>query len=48
MAKTPKIKQERPNTVIKPIIRPLSTDLKTKTATAFQAFVMAIKVKHIS
>ncbi len=48
MAKTPKNRIERPNTVIKPIIKPLSTDLKTKTATAFQAFVTAVKVKHIS
>ena len=48
MAKTPKIREERPTTVIKALIRPLSTDLKTKISTAFQSVVTAIKDKHLS
>ena len=48
MSKTPKVRGERPSTVIKPLIRPLSTDLKTKISTAFQAVVNAIKDKHLS
>jgi hypothetical protein len=47
MAKTPKIRQERPTTIIKAVINPLSTDIKTKISTAFQAVVTAIKVKHL-
>jgi hypothetical protein len=48
MAKTPKIREQRPSTVIKLVINPLSTDLKTKISTAFQAVVTAIKDKHLS
>jgi len=48
MAKTPKIREERPSTVIKLIISPISTDVKTKISTAFQAVVTAIKDKHLS
>ena len=48
MAKTPKIREERPATVIKAIVSPISTDLKTKISTAFQAVVTAIKDKHLS
>ena len=48
MAKTPKIREERPSTVIKVVIKPLSTDLKTKISTAFQSVVTAIKDKHLS
>jgi len=48
MAKTPKIREERPPTVIKAIVNPLSTDLKIKISTAFQAVVTAIKDKHLS
>lgn len=48
MAKTPKIREERPLTVIKPVVSLLSTDIKTKISTAFQAVVTAIKDKHLS
>jgi hypothetical protein len=48
MAKTPKIREERPSTVIKAVISPISTDLKTKISTAFRAVVTAIKDKHLS
>ena len=48
MAKTPKIREERPATIIKPIIKVLPTDVKTKISTAFQAVVTAIKDKHLS
>lgn len=48
MAKTPKIREERPATVIKPVIKSLSPDVKTKISTAFQSVVTAIKVKHLS
>jgi hypothetical protein len=47
MAKTPKIREERPSTIIKAVVSPLSTDVKTKISTAFQAVVTAIKVKHL-
>jgi hypothetical protein len=47
MAKTPKIKEERPLTVIKPVIGSLSTDVKTKIASAFQAVVAKIKETHL-
>jgi hypothetical protein len=47
MAKTPKIREERPNTVIKPIIGTLSNDVKTKISTAFQEVVNKIKEKHL-
>ena len=48
MAKTPKQKIDRPITVIKSIINPLSMDVKTKISTAFQSFVPAVKDKHLS
>ena len=48
MAKTLKIREERPTTVIKAKISPLSADLKTKISVAFQAVVAAIKAKHLS
>jgi hypothetical protein len=48
MAKTPKIREERPSTVIKAKVGPLSTDLKTKISAAFQAVVNAIKDKHLN
>jgi hypothetical protein len=48
MAKTAKIREERPTTVIKAVINPLSVDIKTKISTAFQAFVTAVKDKHLS
>jgi hypothetical protein len=48
MAKTPKIREERPLTVVRPIIAPLSTVVKTKIAAAFQSVVTAIKTKHLS
>jgi hypothetical protein len=48
MAKTPKERIERPVTVIKAIVNPLSTDVKTKISTAFQSFVTILKDKHLS
>jgi hypothetical protein len=48
MAKTLKQRIERPSTVIKSIINPLSMDVKTKISTAFQSFVTAVKDKHLS
>ena len=47
MAKTPKIREERPATIIKPVIKVLSTDVKTKIATAFQSVVAKIKETHL-
>jgi hypothetical protein len=47
MAKTPKIREERPDTVIKPIIAALPTDIKTKISTAFQELVAKIKETHL-
>lgn len=47
MAKTPKIREERPGTIIKPVIKVLPTDVKTKIATAFQAVVAKIKETHL-
>ncbi len=38
---------ERPAQIIKTIISPLSSDLKSKVATAFQAVVNEIKTKHL-
>lgn len=46
MAKKERI--ERPAQTIKAIIKPLSSELKTKTANAFQSFVNAVKAKHLS
>ncbi len=48
MAKTPKIRVERPAQIIKPVIAPISIDIKEKIATAFQSVVTAIKTKHLS
>jgi hypothetical protein len=48
MAKTPKIREERPSTVIKAKVGSLSSDLKTKISAAFQAVVTAIKDKHLN
>jgi hypothetical protein len=48
MAKTVKIREQRPSTVIKAVISPLSTDLKTKISTAFQEVVTKIKEKHLN
>jgi hypothetical protein len=39
---------ERPAQTIKAIVAPLSNDLKTKVATAFQEVVNKIKEKHLS
>lgn len=47
MAKTPKIREERPLTVVKPVIAPISSDIKIKIATAFQAVVAKIKETHL-
>lgn len=47
MAKVEKIKIQRPPQLVKVITGPLSNDLKTKVATAFEAVVTAIKVKHL-
>ena len=38
---------ERPAQTIKAVVAPISSDLKTKIATAFQEVVTAIKVKHL-
>ena len=38
---------ERPAQTIKAIVAPISSELKTKVATAFEAVVTAIKVKHL-
>lgn len=45
MAKIQKI--ERPAQTIKSVVAPISADLKTKIATAFQEVVTRIKVKHL-
>ena len=47
MAKVEKIKTQSPAQIVKVITGPLSNDLKTKVATAFEAVVTAIKVKHL-
>jgi hypothetical protein len=47
MAKVEKIRVSRPAQVVKVITGPLSNDLKTKVATAFESVVSAIKVKHL-
>jgi hypothetical protein len=39
---------ERPLQIIKTTVTPVSADLKAKVATAFQAFVNAIKDKHLN
>lgn len=42
------IRVERPAQVIKPVVAPLSNELKTKVSTAFQSFVNTLKAKHLS
>jgi hypothetical protein len=41
-------KIERPQTVIKITITPITTELKAKVSTAIQSVVDRIKVKHLS
>ena len=41
-------KIERPQTVIKVVVAPISTELKDKVSTAMQSVVNAIKAKHLS
>lgn len=48
MAKTAKLREERPSTIIKAVINPLSADLKVKLANAFQEVVTKIKDKHLN
>ena len=43
-----KQKVERPAQTIKTIVAPISSELKTKASNAFQAFVNAVKAKHLS
>jgi hypothetical protein len=47
MAKTPKVREGRPAQVIKPVIAPISSDIKTKISNAFQAVVTRIKEEHL-
>ena len=42
-----KIRSERPSQTIKAIVAPISDELKTKVASAFQTVVTAIKNKHL-
>lgn len=42
------IKSERTNSVIKPIIKPISINVKEKIANAMAAVVKAVKDKHLS
>lgn len=39
---------ERPEQVIKKIVKPVSNETKTKIAAAFQSIVNKIKEKHLS
>ena len=41
-------KIERPTTVIKSTITPITTELKVKVSTAFQMVINKIKEKHLS
>lgn len=41
-------KIERPQTVIKVIVAPITTELKAKVSTAIQSVVDRIKAKHLS
>ncbi len=43
-----KIKVERPNSIIKVNITPLTDVIKAKTAIAVNSVVFAIKAKHLS
>ena len=47
MAKTPKNREERPITIVKSLVNPLSVDIKTKISTAFQILITKIKEKHL-
>lgn len=40
-------KIERPQTVIKVVVAPLNSNVKTKVSTAIQSVVNAIKQKHL-
>lgn len=41
------MKKNRPNTVIKATITPITTEVKTKVVAAFQNFITKIKEKHL-
>jgi hypothetical protein len=41
-------KIERPQTVIKVLVKPISVELKTKVSSAIQTFVNKVKDKHLS
>jgi hypothetical protein len=41
-------KIERPQTVIKVLVVPISTELKSKVSSAIQSFVNNVKIKHLS
>lgn len=41
------VRIERPNTVIKATITPVSNTVKTKVSAAIQSVVNAIKAKHL-
>jgi hypothetical protein len=47
MEKTVKPRVVREPQVIKPVIAPISSDIKVKIADAFQSAVNAIKEKHL-
>jgi hypothetical protein len=47
MAKVEKQRVARPAQLVKVVTGPISNDLKTKIAAAFEAVVSAIKVKHL-
>ena len=44
----PSNKIERPATVIKSTITPITTEVKTKVSAAFQVVINKIKEKHLS
>jgi len=39
---------ERPQTVIKVLVKPISVELKTKISSAVQSFVNRVKDKHLN
>jgi hypothetical protein len=41
-------KIERPQTVIKVLVVPITTELKVKTSNAIQSFINKVKEKHLS
>jgi hypothetical protein len=41
-------KIERPQTVIKVLITPITTEVKAKTSNAIQSFINKVKEKHLS